>query len=58
MPNLSEYPGISQIQNESPDLPYGSLNLSHTKDIVSKVNFSHLLWLIFNIFGRKVLEHF
>ena len=27
MPTLLDYPGVSWIQNESPSLPYGSLNL-------------------------------
>ena len=32
MPTLPDYPGVSRIRNESPGLPYGSLNLPDKND--------------------------
>ena len=32
VPTLPDYPGVSRIRNESPGLPYGSLNLPDKND--------------------------
>ena len=32
VPTLPDYPGVSRIRNDSPGLPYGSLNLPDKND--------------------------
>ena len=41
MPTLPDYPGVSRIRNESPGLPYGSLNLPDKNDSNLSQTFLH-----------------
>ena len=49
MPTLLDYLRVSQIQNESPTLPYGSPNLPDTKEMLKK----QVVTLSLVNFGRK-----
>jgi len=52
MPMLPDYSGVSQIQTESPSLPYGSPNLPDMKESAQSTFFT-LILADFWHFGRQ-----
>ena len=48
MPTLPEYPGVSQVQTESPTLPYGS-PIQRIQRKAHRIHFLDIFWPILEI---------
>ena len=58
LPTVPDYPGVSQIQTESPDVQYGWPDLMDTKENSEKVPEIRIFRLILGNLSEKKIEIF